>query len=207
MPHVELSPFCFNCSVCHTRCDGISKGVYVFENDTSFSEQYENEIIAIINASGKYVAAKCEEAGYPDIAVQDLQGNIKTYLEVKVQQRTFMSVKKHLPDAALCPSETVALNLSDLLRYFEIQKQTKVSTSIVWVLLNRPCILKEEKRLYFFQKADNLKEIYLKAKDKRRFRRKSGEGDVVNGQHKGVTVNYHFSLKELRLWQPDKLVR
>lgn len=206
MPHVELSPFCFDCSVCHTRCDGISKGVYVFENDTSFSERYENEIIAIINASQNYRAAKCEEAGYPDIVVHDHQGNIKTYLEVKVQQRTFMSVQKYLPASDLLPSETVALNLSDLLRYFDIQKKTNVPTSIVWVLLNRPCILRDEQRIYFFQTVDNLKAVYQEVKDKRRFRRKSGEGDVVNGQHKGVTVNYHFSLRELKSWQPRRVI-
>lgn len=204
MPYVEQSPFCFDCSVCHTRCDGTSKGVYIFENDTSFSEQYENEIIAIINASKKFFAKKCEEPGYPDIAVYNKNGDLETYIEVKVQQRTFMSVKKYLPNSALCPSETVALNLSDLLRYFAIQEKTKVSTSIVWVLLNRPCILKEAKRLYFFQTADNLKKVYEQVKDKRRFRRKSGEGDVVEGQHKGVTVNYHFSLKELKSWKPGK---
>lgn len=202
LPHVQLSPFCFDCSLCHTRCDGISKGVYVFEHDTSFSERYEREIIAIVNASRHFKAAKCEEPGYPDIVVHDLHGNIKTYLEVKVQQRTFMSVQKHLPASALLPSETVALNLSDLRRYFDIQEKTKVSTSIVWLLLNRPCILQEEKGLYFFQTIDNLKKIYCEVKDKRRFRRKSGDGDIVDGQHKGVTVNYHFSLKELLPWKP-----
>ena len=31
----------------------------------------------------------------------------------------------------------------------------------------------------------------------RRFKRRSGYGDVVNGKHKGVVVNYHFSLNEL----------
>lgn len=207
MSHIETSPFCFDCAVCHTRCDGVSKGVYIFENDTSFSEQYEQEIIARINASKNYCAKKCEEAGYPDIAVYNREGSLKTYLEVKVQQRTFMSVKKFLPESNLTPSETVALNLSDLLRYFNIQAQTKISTSIVWVLLNRPCIIKEEQRLYFFQTIDKLKSLYEKAGNRRRFRRKSGEGDIVEGQHKGVTVNYHFSLKELRRWEPDKIVR
>jgi hypothetical protein len=45
-----------------------------------------------------------------------------------------------------------------------------------------------------------LKTIYQKQLDKRRFRRKSGDGDVVDGVHKGVTVNYHFSLTELIKW-------
>jgi len=46
-----------------------------------------------------------------------------------------------------------------------------------------------------------LEKIYNTAKDKRRFRRKSGKGDIVDGIHKGVVVNYHFSLKELKKWK------
>ncbi len=37
---------------------------------------------------------------------------------------------------------------------------------------------------------------------KRKFTRQSGEGDIVDGQHMGVTVNYHFSLAELKPWRP-----
>jgi hypothetical protein len=200
MPHVETSPGIFDCSVCHTRCDGASKGKYIFENDTAFSEKYENEIIAKINSSGRFTAAKCKQAGYPDIAVSNPAGKIVSYIEIKVQRRTFMSVKKIIPKSNLSPSETVALNLSDLLRYFEIQKDTTIPTSIVWVLLNRPCITNRAEYSYYFQTIDVLERIYNAKRDERRFRRKSGEGDVVDGIHKGVTVNYHFSLNELRPW-------
>ena len=31
----------------------------------------------------------------------------------------------------------------------------------------------------------------------RKFKRASGKGDIVDGVHKGVLVNYHFSLNEL----------
>ena len=41
-------------------------------------------------------------------------------------------------------------------------------------------------------------EIYNEYKNTRTFRRKSGVGDIVNGEHKGVVVNYHFSLQELK---------
>ncbi len=205
MPYIETSPFIFDCQVCHTRCDGVSKGVYLFENDIAFSEKFEQLIIAHINSSGKYAATKSEGFGYPDIAVYKLDGSQHIYLEVKVQQRTFMTVEKWLPLSKLQPSETVALNLSDLIRYFTIQNETKIPVSIVWVLLNRPCILKNEPQMFFYQTADNLQSIYEQQKELRRFRRKSGEGDVVNGEHKGVVVNYHFSLKELQPWQISSL--
>ena len=41
---------------------------------------------------------------------------------------------------------------------------------------------------------------WFKQLNQRKFRRKSGEGDEVDGKHLGVTVNYHFSLKELKIW-------
>lgn len=108
-----------------------------------------------------------------------------------------MSVKRILPYGELEPSETLALNLSDLLRYFNIQNEVRKKIFILWCVENRPCIVPENSTLYFYQDSNVLESIYLHYGDSRRFRRASGFGDVVNGQHKGVVVNYHFSLAEL----------
>jgi hypothetical protein len=202
MQYKKISENIFDCSVCKTRCDGISKGSYIFLSDSTFSEKYENLIIEKINLSKKFKASKCELNGYPDIQIFDLEGNLHSYLEVKVQQRTFMTIEKILPLSDLKPSETLALNLSDLLRYFEIKENDKIKTSIVWVLMNRLCIVNSEEIHFYFQDIDILQNIYKKEFDKRRFRRKSGDGDVVDGIHKGVTVNYHFSINELIKWLP-----
>ena len=196
----QISPFIFNCKVCPTPCDGISKMNYVFEKDATFSERFEQKLIDHINSSTPFKANKTVLKGYPDIEVTAANG-AKFYIELKVQQRTFMSVERIIPQSGLKPSETIALNLSDLLRYFELEKTDKLQIFIFWVVLNRPCIIPDGTEQYYYLLADELKTIYNKEKDIRRFRRKSGEGDVVNGDHKGVTVNYHFSLKELKLWQ------
>ena len=200
MAYVKLSEYVYDCNQCHTRCDGISKGTYRFEKDALFSEHYENLVIDKINKTGKYIAFKCRDAGYPDIEIRTLSGNLHHYLEIKVQQRTFMSVQKYLPESRLMPSETVALNLSDLLRYFTIHEQTGVSSGILWVVLNRLCIIPAGREQMFYQNIQILQSIYKTELLKRKFTRKSGEGDVVDGVHKGVIVNYHFSLKELRPW-------
>ena len=200
MAYIKQSDFVFDCQQCHTRCDGVSKGVYLFDNDVAFSETYEQMIISHINETTTYTAVKCEEPGYPDIEIRDKQNQLYRYLEIKVQQRTFMQVEKHLGNSKLKPSETVALNLSDLLRYFKVQEETKIKTVILWVLLNRQCVLGDEEYRFYFQTSDVLQAIYNANTLHRTFRRKSGEGDVVDGVHKGVTVNYHFSLKELQLW-------
>lgn len=200
MAYVKLSEYVYDCNQCHTRCDGISKGTYRFEKDALFSEHYENLVIDKINKTGKYIAFKCRDAGYPDIEIRTQAGNLHHYLEIKVQQRTFMSVQKYLPESRLMPSETVALNLSDLLRYFTIHQQTGVSSGILWVVLNRLCIMPAGREQMFYQDIQILQSIYKTELLKRKFTRKSGEGDVVDGVHKGVIVNYHFSLKELRPW-------
>ena len=198
MEYHKLSPYIFDCNQCPTRCDGISKKKYIFTNDLEYAEQQERIIINKLNETS-YRASKCQKEGYPDIVIKK-EHKIISYLEVKAQRRTFMSVKKILPNANLQPSETIALNLSDLLRYIGIYHQENVPISIVWVLQNRPCIVPEGKSRYFYQKISVLEKIYRQYGAKRRFRRKSGTGDVVNGKHKGVVVNYHFSLKELKPW-------
>lgn len=201
MMYRELSPFVFDCDTCPTRCDGVSKSNYQFQSDADFSEQHEKKIIEIINTKSEYNAQKTSEPGYPDIEIRNKRTGEISYLEIKVQQRTFMSVKKFLPMSGLSPSETVALNLSDLIRYFKLQDNTQKNITILWVLLNRACIVKSNAPYYFYQNVEVLKNIYQKHLDNRRFRRASGEGDVVDGIHKGVTVNYHFSLSELARWQ------
>lgn len=195
-----ISPFVYNCKTCPTPCDGVSKMNYIFENDASFSEIYEQKLIDHINTGTNFIAKKTVEKGYPDIEVSTQEG-FKFYIELKVQQRTFMRVESIIPQSGLMPSETVALNLSDLFRYFELEDTQDFNIFIFWVVINRPCIVPTNTEKYYYRLVSELKTIYLKEKDNRRFRRKSGEGDVVNGDHKGVTVNYHFSLKELKLWK------
>lgn len=195
-----ISPFVYNCKTCPTPCDGVSKMNYAFENDATFSEAYEQKLINHINTSTSFRAQKTVLKGYPDIEVTATNG-FKFYIELKVQQRTFMRVENIIPQSGLKPSETVALNLSDLMRYFEQEETGKLQIFIFWVVLNRPCIIPLNQEQYYYRLVSELKPIYLKEKDNRRFRRKSGEGDIVNGEHKGVTVNYHFSLKELKIWQ------
>lgn len=195
------NPFVIDCNLCKTRCDGKSKGVYNFKKDVDFAEEQENLIISKIKKNPKYFARKTEASGYPDIEIFNEDRILVNYLEVKAQRRTFMSVQHFLPQANLVASETLALNLSDLTRYFEIKKQTQIPISIIWVVMNRPCLVPDNQKRFFYQKIDKLEEVYKQQKGKRRFRRDSGKGDLVNGIHKGVTVNYHFSLNELIEWK------
>ncbi len=197
--YLQISPYVYNCKVCPTRCDAVSKMVYLFKDDLKFSEFYENMLIGYINDSTKFKAQKTIKKGYPDILVNTPSGE-KFYVEVKVQRRTFMTVERILPKSGLKPSETVALNLSDLKRYFDLTTKSKVHVFIFWVVIDRPCILGDKGVQFYYRLAQDLRKIWQREKQNRQFRRKSGLGDEVEGRHLGVTVNYHFSLKELKRW-------
>jgi len=197
MPYIELAKNIFDCSVCETRCDGKSKMNYQFMSDVEFAEQQEQFVIDnSLDLFGKQ-ARKTKKDGYPDLEIFDEEQRVTQLIEVKAQRRTFMSVERLLPKANLKPSETVALNLSDLKRYFEIKRDTELKIGLLWVLSDRQCITSNQSKLIYYQNLEVLEKIYKKYQNNRTFRRKSGSGDIVNGVHKGVVVNYHFSLNEL----------
>lgn len=197
----------YDCSSCPTRCDGISKMVYNFKNDVAFSEHYEQLLISRIIEEG-YFAKKTDKDQYPDVEVYtEKGGELLCYIEVKVQRRAFMSVQRILPHADLVPSETLALNLSDLEHYIEQSRIVDVPIYIMWVLAERPCIVDENSVKCFYNHISEFERILDYYGDKRRFRRASGKGDVVNGEHKGVVVNYHFSISELRPFALDEILR
>lgn len=197
--------FKFNCDTCNNKCDGRSIGVYDFRNDVEYSEYFERMIINDINSRG-YYAIKTQRPQYPDIEVYDKEGGaLVCFIEIKAQRRTFMSVQKILPNSGLVPSETVALNQSDLEHYISQSRIEQAPIYLAWVLSNRPCITDKE-FLIFYNHISELEQIFNQCGDKRRFRRKSGQGDVVNGQHRGVVVNYHFSLNELLTFDLDNIL-
>ncbi|MBN1430967.1 MAG: hypothetical protein JXB07_21540 [Anaerolineae bacterium] len=183
----------YNCATCPTRCDGRSKTAYIFEDDVALSEKVEDRVIGYLGCSLGITARKTppQVHGLPDLElVRD--GRVVGRVEIKAQNRTFMSVERLLPESNLRPYETVALNLSDLERYLGLFQQESRPVFIVW-WLRRPCIGEG----YWGHRLDVLGGILRQYGDRRRFRRASTQSDVVDGVHKGVTVNYHFSLQEL----------
>ncbi len=184
----------FDCSLCSARCDGKSKEAYIFTDDVARSETAEDWILKFLIKTLGLSARKttAERHGLPDIEIFK-DNSVKGYVEVKDQSRTFMSVKRLLPNSNLLPYETIALNLSDLERYISIFDSQKKAIYIIW-RVQRPCL-----GLGFWgQHISVLKTILEEYGRKRRYRRRSTRSDYVNGVHKGVTVNYHFSLRELR---------
>jgi hypothetical protein len=202
-----LSPWVYHCAACPTRCDGQTVPQFDFAHDVRFAEQIEQQVMAQLLARYPHLGVrKTTRPGYPDLELS-LAGQPETcfgFLEVKGQARTFMKVAERLPTSGLAPSETIALNLSDLERYFAIQTTENRPIYLVWCLLNRPCQVAPGQSRFFHQELGPLRQIrQADAANTRRFRRRTGPGDVVDGQHRGVVVNYHFRLGELLPGLPD----
>ncbi len=208
MRYKKIASYKFDCDACPTRCDGKTVEQFDFERDVNFSEAIENRVISYINEKfPNLFASKTELPGYPDIEIKSRKTNkILLYIEIKGQARTFMSIRRVLPHSGLIPSETLACNLSDLERYFTIKDDIQIPIFITWCLIRRPCITgpNPEFKRFYSQDIEVLRTIRTDdSTDSRRFRRASGKGDVVDGEHRGVVVNYHFSLNEFFSGLPD----
>jgi len=183
----------FDCQLCPTRCDGRSKSAYVFEDDVALSEAAEDWLARhLSDVLGVDVyKAPAQRQGLPDLAL--IRGDrVLARVEVKAQGRAFMAVQRLLPGADLLPYETVALNLSDIRRYAAQYRLDGVPLFIIW-RVKRPCLGEG----YWGQHIGPLIAIGNRYRDQRTWRRASTDSDYVDGEHRGVTVNYHFSLKEL----------
>jgi hypothetical protein len=183
----------FDCKRCATPCDGTSKRSFDFQADTAISEIAELELSSRLNQIDLIQAQKVhnENAHLPDIEIRK-NDKVIARVEVKAQGRAFMAVNRLLPHGNLLPYETVALNRSDLVRYIKNFDLEQIPTFIVW-RIKRPCI----PDAWYGHNLDFLKKSFEKYGETRTFRRRSTNSDYVDGTHKGVTVNYHFSLKEL----------
>jgi len=162
-------------------------------DDVAISEEAEDWVLDYLATSLGLDAKKTkpEAHGLPDIELyknEEVVGRV----EVKAQGRAFMSVGQLLPESNLLPYETVALNLSDLERYIALQGDEDLPLFIVW-RVRRPCL----GEAYWGNDVRILGQLLNQYGSARRFRRRSILSDLVDGVHKGVTVNYHFSLKEL----------
>jgi hypothetical protein len=183
----------FDCAICPTRCDGRSKSAYVFEDDVALSEAAEDWLAGHLGDAldVDVYKAPAQRHGLPDLAL--IRGDrVLARVEVKAQGRAFMAVQRLLPEADLLPYETVALNLSDIKRYAAQYRLDGVPLFIIW-RVKRPCLGEG----YWGQHIAPLIAIGNRYRDHRTWRRASTDSDYVDGEHKGVVVNYHFSLKEL----------
>lgn len=196
---IHMGGWIFDCRRCPSPCDSRSKLHYLFEEDLGRSAVFERELIELINGREGFYAELSSHTAWPDITVFQKQNKeVALFIELKYQQRTFMKVEQRLPGSGLVPSETVALNTSDLLRYHQLTNELRAPVFIFWAIENRPCIIAAGEHRFFYASLKKLIRIYRAEKSTRSFNRRTGKGDIQQGEHKGVTHNFHFRLSELK---------
>ena len=204
----ENHPIHPDCSSCTQRCDRRTRDRHDFQADADYAGTHELELAELLSGNPGFTARKTRRREYPDIEVIDTRtGKAVCYVEVKALRRAFMSVERLLPAAGLTPPETVELNTSDLLRYVRIHHRTGKKVFVLWRISERACLTPEGGYRCFFGDVEDLILIHARTMADRTYRRRTGSGDIVNGEHKGVVVNFHYSIRELTEARPENRLR
>lgn len=189
-----------NCGECKI-CEPKSKLVYPFERDLTTSEELVEELKKLIGSNNKYSCSEPEIVKNPDIRVFDKDGKLVCRVEAKyLEGKAFVKARDILGDK-LQPRETLVLDEPKLLSYFECKRNdaekydSDIPIYIVWKF-DRPC--SDIGGITVFQEVEELKKIYEMKGADRRYERKIGNGDIVDGEKRGITLKYHFSLLECR---------
>lgn len=190
---------CGQCSICSAQ----SKLDYPFERDLTTSEELVNALMKYIEANTSYKCKETDVDKNPDICVLDVSHNNDLVCRVEAKYLegfAFMKAQQMLGDH-LKPKETLVVDEPKLLSYFgckqrDLKKEGRdIPIFVVWKF-DRPC--SDLGGITVFQEVSVLKSIYDARGDGRTFERRTVATDMVNGQKRGITAKYHFSLKECR---------
>lgn len=137
----------------------------------------------------------------PDIMVLDNKGNLIARVEAKyLEGKAFMKVREKLGDP-LYPKEALVVDEPKLKSYFKCKEEDRqkydrnIPIFVVWKY-DRPCA--DVGGICIYQEADVLKHIYDEKGASRAFRRRTGQGDYVDGRRMGVIDKFHYSITECK---------
>jgi len=190
------------CAPCN-KCVARSKLDYPFRRDLTTSESLVEALKKYIEDNTPYKGIGPEAVKNPDLRIIDIRHDNRLVCRVEaklLEGFAFMKAEQILGDH-LKPKETIVVDEPKLLSYFEckendLKKFTRdVPIYVVWKF-DRPCA--DVGGIAIFQEVTVLKSIYTSRGKNRAFTRKTVASDIVNGQQRGITAKYHFSLKECR---------
>ncbi len=199
----DLKAVNYECGTCKI-CSPKSKLDYPFEENLKTSESLVDKLMAFIE---KYTRYKCKittTEKNPDICVIDVKNEDELiicraeakYLEGKAFMKSEMILADHLK-----PKETLIIDKPKLISYFECYENDfktygyYIPIFIVWEF-NRPC--PDIGGITVYQNINVLRNIYQQRGDKRAFKRRQGDGDIIDGRQLGIVDKYHFSIRECK---------
>lgn len=198
---INLNSLNLSCGICHT-CNAKSKGAYSFNSDLSKSQELVEALMALVAETTSFHCIPPGHVKDPDIQVLDSQERLVCRIEAKMlEDKPFMKVNSFLSGHDLQPKETIVVDYSKLMSYFERMQadncgaSSYIPTFVVWHL-GRPCA--ELNGITVFQECQGLKTIFNQKGKSRVYDRKTGTGDFKDGTQMGITKKYHFSVRECR---------
>lgn len=188
----------FQCGTC-TTCSPTSALKYPFDRDLRTSEQLVDALSKLIESGTGLTCREPERVKWPDMRVVDVSK--RDYLVCRVEAKLLegKAFVKASSIVGLQPKETLVVDEPKRLSYFDCKKNDSHSCGrsvpiyVVWKF-DRPC--SDIGGIAVFQEVDKLRSIYEGFGVRRRFERKTADGDVVGGVKLGVTRKYHFSIRE-----------
>jgi len=193
----------FDCGDCN-KCQPTSALNYPFSKDLKNSNDLVNELMTYIEANTMLKCFEPEQHKNPDIRAIDITLNDFLVCRIEAKYLEGKAFVKASENIGLRAKETLVVDEPKLLHYFECKKNDykkynrEVPIFVVWKF-DRPC--NDIGGITVYQEIDNLENIY-KNNQNRFFERKSAQNDYVNGEKKGITRKYHYSIKETKpFWQ------
>lgn len=196
----ELSNWSKPCGMCNI-CQPKSALRYPFERDLMNSKMLVNELKKIITETTGLKCSDTDVHQNPDILVLDESNNLIARVEAKyLEGKAFMKVAQMIEDP-LQPKETLVVDEPKLKSYFDCKAQDQqtynkdIPIFIVWKY-DRPCA--DVGGICIYQEVNELHRIYNEKGASRTYRRKTGQGDYVDGRRLGVIDKFHFSITECK---------
>jgi hypothetical protein len=193
----NISKPCGTCNICLPQ----SALAYPFARDLTNSKMLVNELKAFITEKTGLICKDTEVHQNPDIRVLNDKDELIARVEAKyLEGKAFMKVAQMLEDK-LFPKETLVVDEPKLLSYFACKKRDQeqykrnIPIFVVWKY-DRPCA--DVGGICIYQEVDILRAIYEEKGKSRKFRRKTGQGDFVEGRRMGVIDKFHFSISECK---------
>lgn len=196
----KLSNWSKPCGTCNI-CQPASVLRYPFERDLTNSQMLVDQLKKFITETTGLKCVDTDIHQNPDIMVFDPRDNLVARVEAKyLEGKAFMKVAQMIKDP-LYPKETLVVDDPKLKSYFECKKRDRerfrreIPIYVVWKY-DRPCA--DVGGICIYQEVNELRRIYEEKGASRAFRRKTGQGDFVDGKRLGVNDKFHYSITECK---------
>lgn len=160
-----------------------------------------NELKKFITESTGFKCLDTEVHQNPDLLVLDNKDNLIARVEAKyLEGKAFMKVAQMIKDH-LYPKEALVVDEPKLKSYFECKTRDlekykrEIPIFVVWKY-DRPCA--DVGGICIYQEVNELRRIYNEKGASRAFRRRTGQGDFVDGRRMGVIDKFHYSITECK---------